>query len=144
MRDYKFRGKRVDNGEFVHGDLRQDKDLGTTYINGWNYWSDNIAGLQRDTFEHEVIPESVGQFTGLHDIEKSEIFDGDIIDGSYTNPMSGGLVKRCYLVVFENGCFIAKQIGKSPYGDTLLYFVNHKCKVIGNKFDNPSLLEAQP
>lgn len=82
-------------------------------------------------------------FSGLRDIGKREIYEGDIIDGSYKNPMTGELVKRCYLVIFENGCYVAKLIGKSPYGDTLLYFVNDKCKVIGNIYENPEFLSGE-
>jgi uncharacterized phage protein (TIGR01671 family) len=83
------------------------------------------------------------QFTGLNDKKKCEIFVGDIIDGSYINPMTKEIVKRHYLVIFENGYYIAKLIGKSPYGDTLLYFINEKCEVIGNIYENPELLEGE-
>jgi hypothetical protein len=48
---------------------------------------------------------------------------------------------RHYSVVFKNGNFYAELIGKSPYGDTFLYFKNKECQVIGNKFQNPELLK---
>ena len=45
MREILFRGKRKDNGEWVEGDLRQDKDTGASYISGWNYYTDIVQAL---------------------------------------------------------------------------------------------------
>ena len=79
MREILFRGKRKDNGEWVEGDLRQDKDIGTSYISGYDYYTSG-EGLQRDPFECEVIPESVGQYTGLTDENGTKIFEGDVVN----------------------------------------------------------------
>ena len=48
---------------------------------------------------------------------------------------------KLYEVVFKSGSFWAKH-KESPYGDSLLYFINKRSKVIGNIWDNPELLKA--
>ena len=47
MREILFRAKRIDNGEWVEGDLRQDRDLETAYISGWDYYTTE-GGLERE------------------------------------------------------------------------------------------------
>lgn len=54
MREILFRGKRKDNGEWIEGDLRQDKDLGESHISGWNYYTD-CAGAERELCESQAI-----------------------------------------------------------------------------------------
>lgn len=67
MRRIFFRGKRIDNGEWVYGDLRQGY-MGTRIteeIDTPPTMSDPCGGAE--TLYHYVYMDSVGQFTGLHD-----------------------------------------------------------------------------
>ncbi|WP_391573854.1 YopX family protein [Cohnella sp.] len=77
---------------------------------------------------------------GLPDRSGKQIYDGDILDGSWLNPMTNELVKKLYEVSYERGRYLAKLIGHHPYGTTLLYFENERAEVIGNIYEDHSLI----
>ena len=141
VREIKFRGQQIGNGEWVYGYLRVFDDGSyhiTTkvernvarHIDGKPFYT--LYGV-----EHEVYPETVGQYTGLKDRNGVEIWEGDIVRGHrYSNGFRKEIVGR---VMFGfNGWDIA-GVGEYVRDTTRL---TSFCEVIGNIYDNLELLEV--
>ena len=119
MREILFRGKRVDNGEWVEGYY---------YTLHLSYEISLIRGPCDNGYQ--VDPSTVGQFTGLTDRCGVRIFERDII-----KQLSGEIVK----VVFAQGEFygLDKYFHSYPINAPELF------EIIGNIHDNPELLEGE-
>ena len=129
-----FRGKRVDTGEWIKGYFMKFRDIYT---------------IQREDDEvfyckDRVIPETVGQFTGLYDKNGKEIFEGDVLKDiddipRFERPM---IIEydRCGFGYKEVGYNCVTSIDDKEFG--LEYFTD-EFEVIGNIHDNPELLEVK-
>lgn len=135
MREILFRGKRIDNGEWVYGDLRHgnyfcgDK---TVYIVQNEVYTVNIP----------VIPATVGQYTGQLDKNGRKVFEGDIL--KHTPRPNCDIY---YKVFWFQECFRFSLVQWSTHSVPLYKHFNdvdveYSCEVIGNIYDNPGLLES--
>lgn len=138
-REIEFRGKRLDNGEWICGDLMHDNH-GGCYI----YPLDSLGLFA----ENKVANDTIGQFTGLVDKKGVKIYEGDIVKHPYIDPIFRDLVEPkdgdgvTSEVVFHDGAFCVKyDINDFIYLDS---FTRHGyVEVIGNIHDNPELLSTK-
>lgn len=122
MREISFRGKRVDNGEWVYG----------------SYLHDELSCIDNHYIVEEtkyvVNPETLGQYTGYKDFTGKKIYEGDIVK---LNIVIDGAAFHCHgFIVFSEGSW--KNIFHTPkqnYFDDL-YCCNKCVSVIGNIHDN--------
>ena len=136
-REIKFRGLNQSN-EMVYGDL----------IHGVGSKSGNVYILPRvinlAKIKHcdpldgvKVNPESVGQFTGLHDKNGKEIYSKDLV-------RQGSDLYRIELCVGGFECIEIRELKKGGFieGSTYSFSVlsDRYCEVIGNVFENPEIL----
>lgn len=130
MREILFRGKRIDNGEWIEGAFLNDRD-GSFYIcpavSDITY-GDN-GNRRRIGCWYKVDPETVGQFTGLTDKNGKKIFEGDIVK----RPDS----IRSFQVMWNMDFPAFWLFRQSCYMSLLTDCV----EVIGNIHDNPELVE---
>lgn len=118
MREILFRGKRIDNGEWIMGDFSKE--------------SDGSSGIRPagKIIRYRVIPKTLGQFTGLTDKNGKKIFEGDIV--KYEN--------KIYEIKY-----LEKYARFAPSNESTVFMVcafNH-LEVVGNIYDNPELLKGE-
>lgn len=145
MREILFRGKRIDNGEWIEGDLVGGNMICPTLEDVEDAMGTYYGQIPYVGFI-EVIPETVGMYTGLTDKNGKKIFEGDIV--------KDGWGKIC-IIRFGKGYFDSgiyefygwyteyldeteRNIRESLYVDSEYPYY----KVICNIHDNPEFLEA--
>ena len=136
MREILFRGKTL-LGKWIEGDLLNYLGFGKVHIVQHHLG----AGGQ------EVIPETVGQYTGLTDKNGKKIFEGDIVATKYKLGRGGYYVFEVYYNA--NLCQFALTINSGSYTKNKQYdwlqltsLKANKVEVIGNIHDNQELLKG--
>ena len=128
MREIKFRGRDE------HGDWHYGAFMGVFFdgvvapIEYANIYDDGMA--------NRVLPDTIGQFTGLKDADGREIYEGDIVRH-----------ENCIcLVVYNSTRFASFALRKDGWAFDHYFgeaFEASECHVVGNIYDSPELLEKR-
>ena len=121
QREILFRGKRVDNCQWIYGDLLTSNGT-ECEISDWN---------EVDYSRHDVDQETVGQFTGMTDKNGTKIFEGDIVN--HTRRTSKGIESANAEVYFDTEML---EFGLKYLNELFHCQFNNEFEVIGNIHEN--------
>lgn len=149
MREIKFRGKSTTSGKWVHGMLTTLKDLGAEkqdmiIIKKEGVFNEGSASPFFMEWDY-IHKDTVGQFTGLKDKSRKEIYEGDIISMNGKYPKLIRYIDKwasyCLANLTDLDCDL-----KTSYWQQVspCWWTDYKreIKVIGNVYDNPELLKG--
>ena len=150
-----YKGKRVDNGEWIKGYLLGDEITGQYFIHASGSSVNESPKVGEEGVLHflafEVIPETVGRYAGLKDKNGEEIFGGDIIQRMvYIYPLEknepiGERMLTGVVTCAHDGenpeYWLIKS--KDEHGNPTKYIFDNGYEIIGNVHDNPELLEVE-
>jgi uncharacterized phage protein (TIGR01671 family) len=136
MREIKFRAKRIDMDRWIYGQYfttpLTDENSGTTPDKGWFF----LTGETRHCIVQNMVAfvidlKTLGQYTGLKDINSKEIFDDDIVENEE------GKRFRVRWGINSNG-FIAqtRDVHSNVYSS---YHLIPKTKWVGTFHENPEM-----
>lgn len=140
MREILFRGKRCHDGRWVDGNLfLPDLPDAPTQI---------LMGTNAIRIAHDIIPSTVGQYTGLKDKNGKRIFEGDIISIRFENDCEPGFKPQAW---YENASVffsVSRHEWCVLFTDGTVYNIGEyddcdDVTVVGNIYDNPELLEVE-
>ena len=148
---YKFRGKRIDNGEWVYGYFFLHHD-GISFIMETQFII-NSDGVKIPRFVNvEVDPKTVGQYTGLKDKDGKEIYEGDILKCKCTKRREANnfeledFIRHSAIEWWRSFTKIGYRL-RDGKGKTMMVHPSSLAKmeaeIIGNIHDNAELLEVQ-
>lgn len=132
-----FRGKRIDNGEWIVGSLIVDKHQHIE--TGEQIEIIGIYPSEYKDFSKRIDPSTICQCTGLKDKNGKLIFENDILSGHIDVEFPEDETRK-RVVWHENG-WCTNEPGCDDY-EELDDFDSENFEVIGNKIDNPELLEV--
>ena len=153
MREILFRGKRIDNNRWIEGTLIATTAVQTKYYIVDSCWCESQRITEKGCADfnwieaYEVIPKTVGQYTGLTDKNGKKIFKGDILESPIGRKavVSFGTYKpwstkdsddfECWKLTL-----IADDEGETKLECGLGKHCTEYMRIIGNIHDNPDLL----
>lgn len=157
MREIKFRAKQNKNGKWLYGGIAHLRDVPAIIV---NYIEEDFGSYLDENY---IIPETIGQYVGLVDIDGKEIYEGDIVQDMYMYKSHLELVKQgretkkqaeIYIKSGEIGVVEFCKDGRlvnSEFDDKFFVGSGYKadnvdltcCKIIGNIYENPELLKKE-
>lgn len=142
MRKINFRGKRLDNGEWVYG-----------------HYADYIhpdCGCQRPSIIYTLLdignmivavdPSTISQFANVTDCNDKEIYEGDILRNEvydWNNEKLGYGYYEVYWEDAENGFHISPINETAEVEEIRKWHWLNDMEIVGNRFDNPELLKIE-
>lgn len=155
MKEIKFRGKRIDNGEWVYGSLNLFIGKAFIQIMAWLRADGNCS---IDTIQ--VDPATVAQFTGLKDKFGAEVYENHIVKQTYhfqtgsvhdgtDEDFSGHHIGKVVITTSKGVC-MKNPLNYSDEAEEVTVSKQYKnvsgrrCEVIGDIHSNPELLEVKP
>jgi uncharacterized phage protein (TIGR01671 family) len=122
MREYKFRGKDKESGQFVYGHFMEFNNR--FFINKWSFGPDFWNLTETDFYEVEA--DSLKQFTGLYYVDGDEIYEGDEVEFTYNI----GLTIKGVIEWSKGGYYILRTSDEDFNGKVIPYPVElYKPKV---------------
>ena len=134
MREILFRGKRIDNGEWVEGNLFMPDE-----VKGRTAPTEILIGTNYVRISYEVDPATVGQYTGLTEKNGKKVFEGDVVTFTRFNAL-GYATRRTGDVRYYDELPIFYIMATT--GDAWDWCDCEDIEVIDNIHDNRELLKG--